>query len=188
LPKLKKLLSNYSDIKVEINTNYELVDIVAQRFDAGVRLGEQVANDMIAVRIGPDLRMAVVGSPAYFAKYAPPKTPQDLTNHACINIRMPTHGGLYAWEFKKGKHVLNVRVDVPLIVNDIAQMLGSALAGLGPAMMLEDVVQQPIAQRNLQRVLEDWCPSFTGYQLYYPSRRHSSPAFALLVDALRYRA
>lgn len=187
LPKLAELLPQYPDINVEINTDYRMIDIVEQRYDAGVRLGEQVEKDMIAVRIGPDVRMAAVGSPSYFAKRSPPKRPQDLTDHACINLRLPTYGGLYAWEFKKGKHELNVRVDGQLIVNGIPQMLNGALAGLGLAFMLEDRVQKHIAQGRLKRVLEDWCPPFPGYHLYYPSRRQSSPAFALLVDALRYR-
>lgn len=188
LPALARLLPEYPDIKVEINTNLQLVDIVAERFDAGVRLGEQVAKDMIAVRIGPDLRMAVVGSPAYFEKRSPPTTPQELTDHACINIRLPTYGGLYAWEFKQGDQALNVRVDGQLTVNGIPQMLAGTLNGLGLAMTLEDRVQPYVADGRLVRVLEDWCPAFPGYHLYYPSRRQSSPAFALLVDALRYRA
>jgi DNA-binding transcriptional LysR family regulator len=188
LPKLAKLLPQYPDIKVEINTSYELLDIVAQRYDAGVRLGEQVAKDMIAVRIGPDMRMVVVGSPSYFAKHSIPKTPQDLTQHTCINIRLPTYGGLYAWEFRKGKRELNVRVDGQLTVNGIAQMRNAALAGLGLAFALEDVVRKDIDEGRLELVLEDWCPAFPGYHLYYPGRRQSSPAFALLVDALRYQA
>lgn len=188
LPKLAKLLPDYPDIKVEINTDYRLVDIVEQRFDAGVRLGDQVAKDMIAVRIGPDMPMAVVGSPAYFAKRPLPKKPQDLIEHLCINIRLPTHGGLYAWEFKKGKRELNVRVDGQLVVNGMPQLVSGALGGLGLACTLKDRVQEHIDAGRLQSVLEDWCPTFPGYHLYYPSRRQSSPAFALLVNALRYQA
>lgn len=187
LPKLAKFLPKYPDIKVEIGIDDRLVDIVADRFDAGVRDGEQVAKDMIAVRIGPDLRMAVVGTPSYFARHSPPKKPQDLTNHRCINLRLPTRGGLYAWEFEKGRRKLNVHVDGQLVFNRPAQMLNAALAGMGLAYLLEDVVQPHLGAGRLKRVLEDWCPPFPGYHLYYPSRRQPSPAFALLVEALRYR-
>jgi DNA-binding transcriptional LysR family regulator len=188
LPKLAPLLLEYPDVKVEINTDYGLVDIVAQRFDAGVRLGAQVAKDMIAMRIGPDMRMAVVGSPSYFAKHSPPLMPQELTGHTCINVRLPTYGGLYVWEFQQGGQELNVRVEGQLVVNGINQMVKAALAGLGLAFTLEDVVQEQIAEGRLVRVLEDWCPSFPGYHLYYPSRRQPSPAFALVLNALRYQA
>jgi DNA-binding transcriptional LysR family regulator len=187
-PALVKLLPSYPDIKVEISVDYGFTDIVAQRYDAGVRLGEQVAKDMIAVRIGPDMRMAVVGAPSYFEKRPIPKKPQDLTDHNCINLRMPTYGGLYAWEFEKGKRELKVRVDGQLVFNTIRQRLDAALAGLGLSYMVEDVAQPYIARGSLRRVLEDWCPPFSGYHLYFPSRRQSSPAFALLVDALRYRS
>jgi DNA-binding transcriptional LysR family regulator len=186
-PKLAKFLPKYPDIKVEITVDYGLTDIVAQRYDAGVRSGEQVAKDMIAVRIGPDMRMAVVGAPSYFAKRSLPKKPQDLTNHNCINLRLPTHGGLYAWEFKKGGREMRVRVDGQLVLNGTIQMLNAALAGFGLAYVPEDMAQLHVAQGRLKRVLEDWCPPFPGYHLYYPNRRHSSPAFALLVDALRYK-
>lgn len=188
MPKLAKFLPQYPDIKVEINSDNRLVDIVEQRYDAGVRLGEQVAKDMIAVRISPDVRMMVVGSPSYFTKRSPPKKPQDLTDHLCINLRLPTLGGLYAWELKKGKREINVRVDGQIIVNGAPQMLNAALAGLGLGFMLEDVVREHVAKGRLLPVLEDWSPKFAGYHLYYPSRRHALPAFALLVDALRYRA
>jgi len=187
-PKLAKFLGDYPDIKVEITVDYGLTDIVAQHFDAGVRSGEQVAKDMIAVRIGPDMRMAVVGSPSYFAKRAPPKKPQDLTGHKCINLRLPSHGGLYAWEFEKGGRELKVRVEGQLVFNGTYQMLNAALAGFGLAYIPEDLAKPHMAQGRLKRVLDDWCLPFTGYHLYYPSRRHSSPAFALLVDALRYRS
>ena len=155
-------------------------------YDAGVRSGEQVAKDMIAVRIGPDKRMAVVGAPSYFAKRSPPKKPQDLTDHNCINLRLPTYGGLYAWEFEKGGRELRVRVEGQLVLNGTVQVLNAALAGFGLAYAREDPAQSHLAQGRFRRVLEDWCPPFPGYHLYYPSRRHSSPAFALLVDALRY--
>lgn len=187
-PALAKVLPTYPDIKVEVIVDYGFVDIVAQRFDAGVRSGEQVAKDMIAVRIGPDMRMAVVGAPSYFEKRPKPKKPQDLTEHNCINLRMPTYGGLYAWEFEKGKRELKVRVDGQLVFNTIRQRLDAALAGLGLAYMAEDVAQPHISQGNLIPVLEDWCAPFAGYHLYYPSRRQSSPAFNVLVDALRYRS
>ncbi len=187
LPKLAKLLPSYSDIKVEISTDYKLVDIVEQRFDAGVRLGDQVAKDMVAVRISPDLRVAVVGSPAYFARRPLPARPQDLTGHDCINLRLPTHGGIYAWEFRQGRRELQVRVEGQLVVNGMPQLINGALAGLGLACTLKDRVQEHIDQGRLVSVLENWCPSFPGYHLYYPSRKHASPAFALVVDALRYK-
>ena len=184
---LVKILPKYPDIKVEVNVDYGFTDIAAQRYDAGVRTGEQVAKDMIAVRIGPDMRMAVVGSPAYFEKRPLPKKPQDLTEHNCINFRMPTYGGLYAWEFEKGRRELKVRVDGQLIFNTMRQRLDAALAGLGLAYMVEGVAQPHVAKGNLIRVLEDWCAPYSGYHLYYPSRRQSSPAFTVLVEALRYR-
>jgi DNA-binding transcriptional LysR family regulator len=186
IPALSKLLPSYPDIKLEINSENRLIDIVEQRFDAGVRLGEQVAKDMIAVRIGPDVRMVVVGSPAYFANRSAPRTPQALVDQICINLRLPTLGGLYAWELRKGKRELNVRVDGQLVVNGASQMLNAALAGLGLGFMLEDVVREHVVAGRLVPVLEDWSPTFSGYHLYYPSRRQPSPAFALLVDALRY--
>src|SRR5712691_10612507 len=186
-PKLTKFLRQYPDIKVEIIIDYGLTDIVAQRFDAGVRAGEQVAKDMIAVRIGPDMRMAVVGAPSYFKKRSEPKTPQDLIGHNCINLRLPTHGGLYAWEFEKGGRELKVRVEGQLIFNATTQILNAALAGLGLAYAPEGMVQPYLARGRLKRVLEDWCLPYPGYHLWYPSRRQSSAAFALLVDALRYR-
>jgi DNA-binding transcriptional LysR family regulator len=186
-PKLAKLLRESPDIKVEIIIDYGLTDIVAQRYDAGVRLGEQVAKDMIAVRIGPDMRMAVVGAPSYFAKRSPPRTPQELIGHNCINLRLPTYGGLYAWEFEKGTREMRVRVEGQPVFNATAQMLNAALAGFGLAYVPEDLVQKHLAKGGLIRVLADWCPAFSGYHLYYPSRRQPTPAFALLVDALRYR-
>ena len=172
---------------MEIIVDYGLTDIVAERYDAGVRLGEQVAKDMIAVRIGPDMRMAVVGAPSYFARRPRPKKPQDLTAHDCINLRLPTYGGLYAWEFEKRGRELKVRVEGQLVFNNIALRLNAALAGFGLAYLPEDQVQTHLADGRLIRVLDDWCPPFSGYHLYYPSRRQPTPAFALLVDALRYR-
>ena len=188
LPKLAKLLREYPDIKVEIIINYGLTDIVAERYDAGVRSGEQVAKDMIAVRIAPDMRMAVVGAPSYFRKRSEPKRPQDLIGHNCINLRLPTHGGFYAWEFEKAGRELRVRVEGQLTFNATAQMLNAALAGLGLAYVPEGMAQPHIAKGRLKRVLADWCLPFTGYHLYYPSRRQSSAAFAMVVDALRHRA
>ena len=187
LPCLSKFLPQYPDINVEVTIDYGLTDIVAQRFDAGVRSGGQVAKDMIAVRIGPDLRMAVVGAPSYFDEHSVPKRPQDLTAHSCINLRLPTHGGLYAWEFEKGRHELRVRVEGQFILNGTTPMLNAAVAGLGLAYVPEDLAQPYLNTGALKRVLEDWCEPYSGYHLYYPSRRQSSPAFALMVDALRYR-
>jgi DNA-binding transcriptional LysR family regulator len=187
LPKLAKLLREYPDINVEIVVDYGLADIVAQRYDAGVRSGEQVAKGMIAVRIGPDMRMAIVGAPAYFARHPPPRTPQDLTAHSCINMRLPTYGGLFAWEFEKGARELKVRVEGQLVFNLTIQMLNAALAGLGLAYVPEGLVKNHLARGRLKRVLEDWCPPYSGYHLYYPSRRQHTPAFALLVEALRHR-
>lgn len=185
-PALAKFLPQYPDIKVEVIVDYALTDIAAERFDAGVRLGEQVAKDMIAVRIGPDMRMAVVGSASYFATRPKPKKPPDLTEHNCINMRLPTYGGLFAWQFEKGRRELNVRVDGQLIFNSLRQRVDAALAGLGLAYMPEDVVRSEVERGTLIRVLEDWCAPFPGYHFYYPSRRQASPAFSLLVAALRY--
>ncbi|MGH7050297.1 MAG: LysR family transcriptional regulator [Acetobacteraceae bacterium] len=187
LPRLARLLRDYPDIKVEIAIDYGLTDIVAQHFDAGVRSGEQVASGMIAVRIAPDMRMAVVGSPSYFKTRAEPKKPQDLMDHNCIRLRLPTHDGLYAWEFEKGGRELKVRTDGQLILNTTAQMLSAALTGAGLAYVPEGMAEPWLARGRLRRVLEDWCLPYAGYHLWYPSRRQSSAAFALLVDALRYR-
>lgn len=184
---LARFLPDYPDIHVEIIVDYGLADIAADGIDAGVRLGEQVAKDMIAVRIGPDMRMAVVGSPTYFDKHPRPQTPQDLTAHNCINTRLPTYGGLFAWEFDKAGHEVKVRVEGQLVFNNIALRLESALNGLGLAYMPEDYALKHIREGRLIRVLEDWCEPFPGYHLYYPSRRHALPAFAIMVDALRYR-
>jgi DNA-binding transcriptional LysR family regulator len=186
-PKLANLLPQYPDIKVEICVDNGLTNIVAERYDAGVRFGEQVAKDMIAVRVAPDMRMAVVGTPSYFAKRSPPKSPQDLLRHNCINIRLPTYGGLYAWEFERGDDELKVRVDGQLVFNSIDLVLKAALLGRGLAYLPEDLTRPHVASGDFKRVLKDWCAPFPGYHLYYPSRRQSSPAFALVVDALRHR-
>ncbi|MEZ5832561.1 MAG: LysR family transcriptional regulator [Dongiaceae bacterium] len=186
-PKLAKFLPRYPDIKVEMIVDYGLTDIVAQRYDAGVRLGEQVAKDMIAVRIGPDTRFAVVGAKSYLATRAAPKTPQELIGHVCINLRLATYGGLYAWEFERDGHEMKVRVDGQLVFNASRQILNAAVAGFGLAYVPEDLAQPYLANGRLKRCLEEWCPVWPGYHLYYPSRRQASPAFALLVDTLRYR-
>ncbi len=187
-PALARLLPDYPDIKVEIVTDYGLTDIVAERFDAGVRRGRTVAEGMVTVRISPDLRIAVVGAPSYFARRPRPEVPQDLTAHACINLRLPTHGGLYAWEFEQDGRELRVRVDGQFVFGSAALMLRAALDGFGLACLTEDQVQTHLADGRLVRVLEDWCEPFSGYHLYYPSRRQPTPAFALLVEALRCRS
>ena len=185
-PALERLLPQYPDIKVEVSIDSGFTDIVAERFDAGIRLGESIAKDMIAVRIGPDLRMAAVASPAYLARMGRPLTPHDLAQHDCINLRQTTRGGLYAWEFEKDGRELNVRVEGRLTLNNMGLIRKAAVAGMGLAMGMDDHMQGEIASGQLVRVLEDWCPPFAGYHLYYPSRRQPSPAFSLLVDALRH--
>jgi DNA-binding transcriptional LysR family regulator len=188
LPALTKVLPDHPDIKVEIVIDYGLTNIVAEQYDAGIRPGELVARDMIAVRVGPELRMAVVGAPSYFADRKRPRAPHDLTQHNCINLRLPTHGGsLYAWEFEKNGREVNVRVEGQLVFNGAGALLSAALKGFGLAYLTEAHVQPYLSSGQLVRVLSDWCPPFSGYHLYYPSRRQPSPAFALLVDALRYR-
>jgi DNA-binding transcriptional LysR family regulator len=186
VPKLAPLVREYPDIKVEIIIDYGLADIVAQRYDAGVRSGEQVAKDMIAVRIGPDMRMAVVGAPSYFRKRPEPKAPQDLIGHNCINLRLPLHGAVYAWEFEKGGRELRVRVEGQFTFNATGQILNAALAGSGLAYVPESMVRHHLAKGRLKRVLEEWCLPYSGYHLFYPSRRQPSAAFALMVDALRH--
>lgn len=186
-PALAKFLPDYPDITVEVITDNGLIDIVAERYDAGVRFGEQLAKDMIGVRIGPDIRMAVVGAPSYFAKRPQPRTPQDLTDHVCINLRLPTLGGLYAWEFEKGGRELRVRVDGQLVFNTTRLMLEAALAGFGLGYLPDDKVAAHVADGRLTRVLTDWCAPFAGYHLYYPGRRQLPPPFAVLIEALRYR-
>jgi DNA-binding transcriptional LysR family regulator len=187
-PRLSPLLPAYPDIRIEIDINYGMIDIVAERFDAGVRLGDQVAKDMIALRIAPDLKMAVVASPSYLARRPVPVVPQDLTAHGCINMRLPTHGGLYAWEFERDGQALRVQVAGQAIFNTTPQTLQAALDGYGLAYVPDDLAAEHVGAGRLRRVLEDWCPTFPGYHLYYPSRRQASPAFALVVDALRLRA
>jgi DNA-binding transcriptional LysR family regulator len=186
-PALARLLPDYPDIKVEISLDTTFTDIVAERFDAGVRMGEQVAKDMVAVRIGPDMRMAVVGAPCYFAARPAPATPRDLTHHACINLRLPTLGGFLPWEFATHGRELNVRVDGQLAFNEMSMILAAACAGFGLAYVVEDKVTSLLAEGRLIRVLADWCPPFAGYHLYYPSRRQLAPAFELLKETLRYR-
>lgn len=187
-PKLSTFLVDYPDIKIELICDYGLADIAADRYDAGVRFGEQLAQDMIAVRIGPDERFALVGTKGYFARNPPPATPHDLVNHRCVNLRLPTHGGLYAWEFqKKGGREFNVRVEGQLVFNGIYEVLDGALAGLGLAYVPEILAQPHIAKGRLVRILEEWCPLWSGYHLYYPSRRQPSQAMKLVADALRYQ-
>jgi DNA-binding transcriptional LysR family regulator len=186
-PAVSRLLPSYPEIKVEIDVDYGLTDIVADRYDAGVRFGDQVAKDMIAVRIGPDLSMAIVGAPSYLAARSEPRTPQDLVHHNCITFRQPSAGGLYAWEFEKRGRELRVRVDGQLTFNRTPPMLEAARAGFGLACLMDDMVQEDVAEGRLTRVLADWCPPFSGYHLYYPSRRQLSPAFTLLVDAMKFK-
>lgn len=188
LPALAKLLPDYPDITVEIINDYSLADIVADRFDAGVRLGEQVAQDMIAVRIGPDFKQFVVGAPAYFKRYGKPRTPHDLTEHRCIALRLPTSGGVWSWPFEKEGRELKVRPSGQLAFNTIALQLDSCLAGLGLGYLPDDVVKEHIAAGRLQRVLAEWSTPMSGYHLYYPSRRQPTAAFSLFVAALRLRA
>jgi DNA-binding transcriptional LysR family regulator len=185
-PALIKLLHTYPDIHVELTVDYGLTDIVEERFDAGVRLGEQIAKDMIAVRISPDIRMAVVGAPDYFRLNPIPKHPQDLLLHNCINMRLPTYGGLFPWEFSKDGQDMKVRVDGQLVFNNLGLRLNSVLAGNGLSYLPEDQVQQSLQSGALIRVLDDWCPYYSGYHLYYPNRKHLSVAFSLVIDALRY--
>jgi DNA-binding transcriptional LysR family regulator len=186
-PALEKFLPDYPDIKVEVVVDYGLKDIVADSYDAGVRLGGMVAKDMIAVRIGPDMRMAVVGAPSYFTTRPLPRNPRELIGQRCINLRLPTHGGVYAWEFEKNGRELKIRVEGQLTFNTVDLMYNAALSGFGLAYLAEDHVRQDIADGRLAHVLADWCPPFSGYHLYYPSRRQNSAAFNLLVSALRYR-
>lgn len=187
LPKLLPLVREYPDITLELDMHYGFRDIVADRFDAGVRMGQTIDKDMIAVPIGPPLRMAVVGSPAYFANRTHPQTPRDLTDHACNNLRLPTNGGLYTWEFEKDGESLKVRVSGQVTLNGVYPLLDAALDGFGLSYIPENIVAPYLADGRLLQVLADWCPTFAGYHLYYPSRRQAAPAFALLVEALRYR-
>lgn len=186
-PAVEEFLSTYPDVSIELNIDQGLTDIAAEQYDAGVRLGEQLAKDMIAVRIGPDMRMAVVGSRSYFAKRPAPLAPKDLTEYSCINLRLPTYGGLYVWEFEKAGRKVNVRVEGQLTLNSTPLILRAALAGKGLGYIPEDRAAPYLANRRLVRVLADWCPPFSGYHLYYPSRRQLSPAFGLLVQFMRQR-
>ncbi|MBO1327772.1 LysR family transcriptional regulator [Acetobacter suratthaniensis] len=186
-PTLKRLLPDYPDVHVELSIDSTLTDIVSDRFDAGVRLGEAIAKDMVAVRIGPDLRMAAVASPAYFARNPPPLSPDDLARHKCINLRFLTTGGLYAWELEKDGREIRARVEGQLTFNNTDMIIQAALAGFGIAFLMEDHMEPYLGTGQLVRVLEDWCPPFAGYHLYYTSRREPSAAFSLLVEALRYR-
>lgn len=186
-PKLHPMLRKYPDVRLELTVDYGLANIVADRIDAGVRLGEQVAKDMIAVRIGPDFRFVVVAAPSYLSNRQEPRTPADLTRHNCINLRLPTYGGIYAWEFERGGRELNVRVDGQLTFNNTRQILEAALAGFGLAYLPEDVIAPHLERKRLVQVLDSWCAPFPGYHIYYPSRRQSSPALSLVVDALRYK-
>lgn len=187
MPAVKRLMAEYPAINIEVSIEQRLVDLVTERYDAGIRLGERVEKDMIAVRIGPELRMVVAGSPAYFERNPKPRTPYELTQHRCINLRLPTLGGLYAWEFERDGRPVNVRVDGQFICNDVPMIIDAALSGLGLTCLPDDHLGPLVASGELVAVLEDWCTPFPGYHLYYPSRRLSSPAFALLVEALRYR-
>lgn len=186
-PALEKLLPAHPDIHVELSIDNAFTDIVKERFDAGVRLGESLAKDMIAMRIGKDLRMAAVASPAYFSRRPQPQVPSELAHHACINVRQPTSGGIYVWEFERDGREQNVRVDGQVTFNGSDLVVRAATSGLGIAFVMEDLVAAPLAAGKLQRVLEDWCQPFAGYHLYYPSRRQPSAAFALLLEALRQR-
>lgn len=186
-PKLEKFLPNYPDIHVELITDYKLIDIVAERYDMGVRLGDQIEKDMVAVRISPDLRMAAVASPAYFARHAPPQTPHELAEHSCINLRLPTHGGMYAWEFANQGQPLKVHVQGQLVFSSSPAMLRAALAGFGVALVPQDMVQEHLVSGKLVQVLADWCPDFPGYHIYFPKRRQALPALSLVIDALRHR-
>jgi DNA-binding transcriptional LysR family regulator len=185
-PVIERLLPEYPDIKFEVTTDNALTDIVAERYDAGIRLGEQVDADMVAVRISPEMRMVTVASPEYFGRNPKPLSPQDLTGHACINLRLPTYGGYLVWEFEKDGREVKVRVDGPLAVNNSNMAIRAACAGAGIGHFLEDHASADIDAGRLIVVLDDWSPPFAGYHLYYPSRRQMSPAFAVLVDALRH--
>lgn len=187
-PRLRGVLAEHPDIKVEIEADYRLTDIVAEKFDAGVRLGESIDKDMIAVPIGPPVRMLAVATPDYFARRGRPRVPQDLAEHCCINLRLPTYGGLYAWEFERNGRAQRVRVDGQLTFNTIYQCRDAALDGFGIAYLMVDLIRAHLEDGRLEAVLEEWSPPFEGYHLFYPSRRQPTPAFAALVDALRYRA
>jgi DNA-binding transcriptional LysR family regulator len=186
-PVLASFLKNYPDITLELFVDYGFTNIVEERFDAGIRLGEAISKDMIAVRISPDWRLAVVGSPAYFERCPPPATPYDLTDHACVNIRHRPSGAIYAWEFEKDGKAFTVKGEGQLVFNSIVHVLNGALDGIGLAYVPEALAAPYLADGRLKEVLADWCPYFQGFHLYYPHRRQASPAFSAFVDAVRNR-
>lgn len=186
-PAIARILPDYPDINIEMTTDYGRTDIVGNRYDAGVRRGRLVSQDMIAVRISPDIRMAVIGSPAYFRKHPAPKTPQDLTAHSCINLRLPNHGEFFAWTFRRGGREQRVKVEGRLVFNMLSSVLRAALEGFGLAYLPHEQVKDRLEDGSLVEVLTGWRQTFEGYHLYYPHRRHPSPAFSLLVEALRWR-
>ncbi len=185
--RLPAFLRDYPDIRVELIVDNGFTNIVERQFDAGVRLGEAIARDMVAARIGPDVSYTVVGSPEYFASRSVPVTPHDLTDHNCVNLRLPTSGGLYAWEFEKDGREFSVRVEGQLVMSNIGPAINAALDGAGLSYVPRDLVRRYLDSGELQEVLSDWAPTFQGYHLYYPSRRHPSPAFSAFVEAFRYR-
>ena len=186
-PMLTRFLKNYPDITLEFYVDYGFTNVVEERFDAGIRLGEAISKDMIAVRIGPDWRLVVAGSPAYFERHPPPRTPHDLTKHACVNIRHRPSGAIYAWEFEKSGKAFTVKVEGQLVFNSIMHVLNAAADGIGLAYVPEELAAPYLADGRLKQVLSNWCPYFQGYHLYYPNRRQASPAFSAFVEALRYR-
>lgn len=186
-PLLKPFVQRYPDVNVELSIDNTLTDIVSGRFDAGVRLGESIEKDMVAVRIGPDWRMAIVATPDYFARHGVPKTPYELQNYRCINMRLPTLGGLYHWEFSKEGKAIRVKVEGQLVFNTLSARIDAALSGMGVSCVPEDSVKTYIEEGKLQSVLQDWCEPFTGYYLYYPSRKQHTAAFSKLIDAVRYQ-
>lgn len=186
-PMLAEFLKNYPDITVELYVDYGFTNVVEERFDAGIRLGEAISKDMIAVRIGPDWRLIVVGSPDFFDRHPAPKTPHELTKHPCVNIRHRPSGSIYAWEFEKGGKAFTVKAEGQLVFNSIMHVLNAAVDGIGLAYVPEELAAPYLADGRLTMILEDWCPYFEGYHLYYPNRRQASPAFTAFVDALRYR-
>jgi DNA-binding transcriptional LysR family regulator len=187
-PILAEFLKTYPDITLEFYVDYGFTNVVQERFDAGIRLGEAISRDMIAVRIGPDWRLVVVGSPAYFERHPPPKPPHDLTKHACVNIRHRPSGAIYAWEFEKNGKAFTVKVEGQLVFNSIMHVLNAAVDGIGLAYVPEELAAPYLADGRLKQVLTNWCPYFQGYHLYYPNRRQASPAFSAFVDALKYRS
>ncbi|MDO5622494.1 MAG: LysR family transcriptional regulator [Paracoccus sp. (in: a-proteobacteria)] len=186
LPVARRLMAEHPDLNIEITIESRLVDIAKDGYDAGIRLGEQLDRDMIAVRIGPDVEIVVAGSPEYLAANPAPLTPHDLAGHNCLNLRMPTHGGLYVWEFERDHRPLNVRVTGQFTSNEPDLLIAAALQGVGLICLPGDELAPLLEQGRLVRVLADWCPPFPGYHLYYPSRRQMTPGFRLLVDALRW--